>query len=118
MTSPTNDGTTFVHQCDALTRSGERCKNTNQKVSRISARNSRYCADVNLCRRHVAVGAGAPRQHGKTCLRDEALLPLRDGGYFGGCNRYDYYGMVTADPVIDWDDPGLIVEIPKAWVIQ
>lgn len=117
MTSPTNDGTTFVHQCDALTRSGERCKNTNQKVF-THLRAQLQVHDVNLCRRHVAMWERVHHANMGKPASEMKRLPLRDGGYFGGCNRYDYYGMVTADPVIDWDDPGLIVEIPKAWVIQ
>ena len=114
------DGTTFGHQCDALTRSGERCKNTNQKVYHTSTGICSHISThaVNLCRRHAAMwdrihyaNAGKPGCEMKR-------LPLRDGGFFGGYNRYDYGESVAATPTIDWDDPEVVIEIPKAWVKQ
>lgn len=112
------DGTTFGHQCDALTKSGERCKNTNQKVFPHSLRSQIHVHDVHLCRRHVAMLDRMHRANMGKPASEMKRLPLRDGGFFGGYNRYDYIGMVTADPTINWDDPELIVEIPKAWVVQ
>lgn len=112
------DETTFGRRCDALTSNGSRCRNTNQVVIQTSTpiRSQISTHDVCLCRRHSATWDKMHASNAGKTGKEMARLPLRDGGFFGGYNRHDYGGMVTADPVVDWNDPGLIVDIPKAWI--
>ena len=106
------DGTTFGHQCDALTKTGERCKNTNQMETR-----GHNCKPVRLCRLHESQW---DRMHLQNCGKipgEMKRLPLRDGGFFGGWNRFDYGSMVTNAPNVDWDSPDLNIDTPEAWKV-
>lgn len=101
----TNPKDSFGHQCDALTKSGERCRCTNRIVYPAYIRQGVTGRDVRLC-------------HGHAAKRERLKwdrIPLIEGGFAGGYNKYGYGTMVTTVREIDWEDPDLILEMPQYW---
>lgn len=101
----TDEKQPFGHLCDALTATGERCKCTNQSVEPCYVAQGKLGRSVRLCRVHAARRARARWDR----------LPLIEGGFLGGYNRYGFGSMVTAERRIDWERPGLVLEIPAYW---
>lgn len=93
-------------RCDALTKSGERCRRTNYDLYPTRRSPGEKSKPVRLCRQHAAI-------------RDEMIpsnkrLPLIEGGFLGGWNEYGYGNMVTCEEDIDWDNVEKLT-IPKYW---
>ena len=103
----TDQSHSFGHQCDALTASGERCRCRNRSVYPCYIANGIPGRSARLCQHHSKIRS----------KRKWDRIPLIEGGFLGGYNRYAYGSMVTTAREIDWEDPALILEIPKFWAI-
>jgi hypothetical protein len=103
----------FGVRCDAITKSGKRCKCKTQWevpcVAVYDARCNSYRADtfrpVRLCVRH----------HSEEWRLKERgqRLKLHHGGWLGAYNQHRFGSIVTDRPAINWDKPRL--RVPKYW---
>ena len=104
----------FGVQCDAIARSGKRCKRLNRWEIPCSAvydaRFNSYRADrfspVRLCCCHKILESKL-RKQGKR-------LKLHHGGYLGCFNKYNYGQLVITTPTVDWSK-AKTVKVPKFW---
>jgi len=95
---------TFGLQCDAITKSGQRCKNTN--TWEIPTGYQTQYKPVRLCSCHVMME--------DRLRKNNKRLPLHHDGWLGAYNKYQYGNIVTIIPVVDWETVTFIV-VPKFW---
>lgn len=117
---------TFGLQCDAITKTGKRCRCKNRCempcAAVYDARMGLYRADefrpVRLCDRHSDAEGKLRRlgpRHGGT-----QRFKLHHGGWFGGFNKHNYGNLVLNCPSVDWSkarnwEEWIKKNVPKFW---
>jgi hypothetical protein len=104
----------FGIQCDAIARSGKRCRKKNHWeipcVAVYDARCTSYRADefkpVRLCRCHAILSSRLQAKGQR--------LKLHHGGWLGAYNSHKFGNLVIDRPTINWGKVKKL-RVPKFW---